>query len=134
VSAPFLRFAVHARDEDTGVGLGVFQAAYDLRNKGGFAPHEADWFAEVLGWFNDHLDAPPRLWFWSLERSRAVFWYRASAVSHVRRTWRLVVMLAHHGVASRLVKTHKPGRIVWEDDHQVAAIPWRDGRRRLGSG
>ena len=31
-----------------------------------------------------------------------------------------------HGPAVEIVKTRRPGYILYEDDHQVAAIPFRD--------
>jgi hypothetical protein len=122
--ARYLRFTVAAADDDSGLPQGLFQAAYGLRDEGLFLPHEATWFTDVVGWFQNHLAAPKD----TAQRisTRAIFWFKASATEHVQRMRALAVLLKHHGIACRTLRTTKPGRIVFEDDHQVAAIPYRD--------
>lgn len=40
-------------------------------------------------------------------------------------TWRLAAVLRRSGVRVRLVRTRKPGEIVWQDADQVWAVPYR---------
>jgi hypothetical protein len=101
---------------------GVFTAALGLRDGGRLNPVDAAELAALLGWFDRELKphAPA-------ER-RAVFWFRADAVEHVRRIWGVVRFLQRHGQVVRMWTTRRPGRIVFRDDHQVAAVPHRAGR------
>ncbi|MGE0191846.1 MAG: hypothetical protein AB7T63_07350 [Planctomycetota bacterium] len=41
----------------------------------------------------------------------------------------LATMLREHGVVVRVLRTAKPGRIVYDDDLQIGAIPFRGGVR-----
>jgi hypothetical protein len=124
----YVRFVTSRTDEDSGVSQGLFQAAYRLRDAQELAEHEGIWFDEVVGWFEKHLPSPDP---WQLGRSgcarrRVVFWFRATAAEHVRRMQHLVVMLRHHGIASRMLRSRAPGRVLYQDEHQVGAIPFRD--------
>jgi hypothetical protein len=126
MASAYLRFVTHLRDERSLASQGAFQAAYELKYEERLEEHERLWFEDLLRWFDEHLEAPPR---WRLGRGRAVCWFKDSAVEHLRQGRHLAVMLAHHGVPCRLLRTRKPGRILYEDPHQVAAVPFRDGVR-----
>ena len=54
----YLRFVIPANDRDSGCRMGIFQAAFDLRNYGDLRPYEEDRLAEALDWFNRNLRAP----------------------------------------------------------------------------
>jgi hypothetical protein len=127
----FVRFISAQTDPDSRASQGLFQAAYALQREGMLAEHERLWFKEVVGWFEDNLKAPKRvdiqLRYDSKEYKRVVYWFRSGATEHIRRMREVASMLNHHGVAHRLLKTDKPGRIVYEDEFQVGAIPHRDG-------
>ena len=56
---------------------------------------------------------------------RAICWYKDSATEHVRRMWALARVLRTHGVAIKMLKTSRPGYIVYEDEFQVCAEPFR---------
>lgn len=68
-------------------------------------PHEVEWFART----------PP---------GRAISWLKLSATEHVAHMRQLVALLEHKDIAVEEFLTDKPGYIVYEDDHQVAAIPF----------
>jgi len=93
--------------------------------------HERLWFKEVVGWFERNLKVPSRtdigLPYDSNEYERVVYWFRPGAREHIARMREVAAMLKHHGVSHRLLKTDKPGRIVYSDEFQVGAIPHRDG-------
>lgn len=48
---------------------------------------------------------------------------RMSATEHVSRM-REVTLLEHKDLAVKELRTDRPGYIVYEDEHQVAAIPF----------
>jgi hypothetical protein len=123
----YVRFVVDEIDEFSGVERGIFQAMYRLWRAGHLARHEEEWWAEVRAWFNLELERPDRL-----ARSRrpganecAISWFRANATEHIARAREVVALLAQHDIASRMLITDRPGYIVYEDDFQVAAEPFR---------
>lgn len=128
----FLRFVSGEVDAASHVSQGLFQAAYALRDAGDLEEHERLWFEEVVGWFESNLKAPKKVdlrglpWY-SKEHDRVVYWFRDTAHEHIQRMREVATMLSHHGVPNRLLRTPKPGRVVYSDKFQVAAIPHRDG-------
>ena len=88
-------------------------------------------FADVVGWFGKHLRSPEQssysLPYHSREFNRVIFWLKGTAHEHVQRMQEVARMLRYHHVPARVLKTSRPGRVVYEDEHQVGAIPFRDG-------
>jgi len=124
----YLRFVVAERDDSSQQPRGIFQALYRLRRAGELAAHEEAWFAETEDWFADHLERPRRL---SETRrpnapDRAISWLKASAVEHVSRMRDLVALLEHKGVSVQELRTVRPGYVVYEDEFQVATLPFAD--------
>ena len=126
----FVRFVVRAESENAYWLTGIFTVAEQLRAEGRLHRHEAEWLEAVFEWFNAHLPCPP------FERKRgsgewtgdAVSWFRDSAEEPLQKIWELVALLREHDVPVRLIKTQKPGRIVYADDYQIVAETPRWGR------
>ena len=123
----YLRFVVNDIDEDSGLERGIVQAMYLLWRAGRLAPHEEAWWADVRSWFNLELEKPERL-----ARSRrpgakqrAVSWFKSTATEHITRAREVAAILAQHDVPSRMLRTERPGYIVYEDEFQVTAEPFR---------
>jgi hypothetical protein len=124
--ATFIRFAVVARDETSDQQTGIFTALYRLERAGELSPHESEWFAGIARWFNANLKRPDRL-AWSSRPNapeRAISWLKLSATEHIARMRELAALLDYKDIAVEEFRTDKPGYIVYEDDHQVAAIPF----------
>ena len=111
----FVRFAVG--------DSGLFQAAYALRDAKTLAARERAGLADQLSWFSAELrpHAPAE--------QAAIFWFKADAREHVGRVWGLVHFLQWYGQDVRMWTSRRPGRIVFEDASQVAAVAYRTGRR-----
>jgi hypothetical protein len=123
----YVRFVVDEIDPDSGVELGIFQATYRLADAGQLDPCGEAWWQDIRRWFNRRLERPDRF-----ARSRragandcAICWFRASATRHVARAHELVVLLAEHHVPSRMLRTRRPGYVVYEDAFQIVAEPFR---------
>jgi hypothetical protein len=106
--------------------MGVFSALYALERRGELLPHERSWFQNAEAWFNEHLRRPDRL-AWSSRPNapeRAITWLRASATEHISRMRDLVALLEHKDVQVEELRTDRPGYVVYEDEYQVAAMPF----------
>ena len=132
----YLRFTTFRRDEDSHRGTGLFQVAYEALEEADLEPAERDWIEEVLVWFENHVTAPP-LFIYKLPRRTydsglAIFWWRDTAREPIRRMRELAAALREQGIASRVLRTSRPGHVIYEDRHQVAAVPYGRGWREPG--
>lgn len=124
----FVRFVVTERHEDSHQLMGVFQAAFRLRDRGLFSNTESRRFEKLREWFNEHLPVPSR--FSRSRRSNAQYhaicWFKTDAVEHLGKIRELTEILERHGLKTRRLRTTKPGYVVYEDAFQVVAAPFRD--------
>ena len=107
---------------------GIFQALYDLEDAGELGPHEIDWFVAIEQWFDKHLKKPDRF-AWSTRPNapdRAITWLKMSAKEHVARMRELAALLEHKDVVVEELRTDRPGYVVYEDEFQVASIPFAE--------
>ena len=122
----YIRFVIGKRNPKSDQPNGVFTALYELESQGELADHELAWFRELEGWFDKHLPRPQRL-AWSGRPNapeRAITWLKLSASDHVRRMRELASLLEHKDIPVQELRTDRPGYVVYEDEHQVAAVPF----------
>jgi hypothetical protein len=130
-----LRFVVANSHPDTGVEEGLFRAAHDLRD-GGLAPApDRERLEALLSWFDANLAKPERF---NSTRSKGYYrrktagvsWLKPAAVEHLARMRELADVLERNGIRVSQITTDRPGYVVFEDDYQVVAEPFRGERRR----
>lgn len=122
----YIRFVVPEPDPRTNRPQGVFTALYRLERDGRLIEHELEWFHQMEDWLNKHLAQPTRL-----SRSMrhgaardAITWMKLSASVHVQKMRELAQLLKYKDVQVVELVTEKPGYVVYEDEHQVAAVPF----------
>jgi len=77
----------------------------------------------LLNWFNEHLCAPERV-FYRPHRKAAVSgvcWFRSSSQEHVSKGRYLAWLLEDIGYPITEMRSRSPGRILWNDPHQIVA-------------
>jgi len=123
-----IRFVTDRRHAPYGHRTGIFQIAYKLRRSSTLLDLDRSELGAMLIWFNDNLATPERL-----APSRrphgaetAISWIRASANQHVVRLRRLAAIVANAGIAVDELRTTRPGYVVYQDAHQVVALPFAD--------
>jgi hypothetical protein len=123
--ATFVRFETPYRCETSYQPMGVFWALATVEDRADLAAWTRDWLSERWKWFARHLPAPRR----EAIDPRATFWFdsRSQIVGEI---WSLVAFLREEGVYVGLRRTRTPGRIIYRDDFQIAAIPPGRKRRR----
>jgi hypothetical protein len=129
--AELVRFVTSKRHPPYGHRSGVFQAAYALWREHRLSGPAHQLLRALLDWFDDHLAKPERLTRSRYPRaqSTAVCWVRASANEHVIRLRRLAALVQGAGIAVEELRTERPGYVVYEDEIQVAALPFADTPR-----
>ena len=114
----YLRFAVLDPSAPHALAPhGVFRAAYALIRSDQLESYHAERMHELLAWFGRHLPIP---------RDRRIgeeslFWFKATDNPVLRRVWDFVTLLRLCDREVHVIKTAYPGRIVYEDEHQIAA-------------
>ena len=100
----------------------MFHVAYDLLADADLTSHEARSLKDALSWFEKNLPVPDR----SRLQPRAIFWFKGDAKESARKVWELTELLGDQGRRVEMIRTSRPGALVYEDTYQVAAIPFRD--------
>jgi hypothetical protein len=126
----YVRFVTAVIDPNSLRRQGLFQAVSELVEWGELREHELAEVEALRFWFNARLDRPAR--FARSRRSgatpRAICWFKSSAREHVRRMHEMRRLVEEHGVATEMIKTARPGYVVFEDEFQVAAEPFWETR------
>jgi hypothetical protein len=123
-----VRFVIHKNDEDSGRRQGLFQALSDLVHADALLPHEQEQYNEIYEWFRKNLMQPHSFARSSKPHAKkvALSWFKDTAVEHIGKMHVLVQILEAHGVIVDVLRTERPGYVVYEDTFQVAAEPFKE--------
>lgn len=126
-----IRFVTDGRHPPYGHRTGIFPSAYKARRENWLAAGRHDELCDLLLWFSDNLPVPDR--FSASRRPHAehsgISWIRTSASGHMRRLRRIAQLLHGVGVPVQELRTARPGYILYADDFQIVALPFRDTPR-----
>jgi hypothetical protein len=114
----------------TGVAEGVFGAAYELRDGTVIAASDRSSLEDLLAWFRANLAVPPRFnrsksKGYYRKRGTGISWLKPTADEHIAKMLALITILEKNGYQVFQITTDRPGYVVFEDDHQVVAEPFR---------
>ena len=121
----YIRFVVGRKDEDSHVEQGIFQAIGRALEWQAVTGSDADELKEVRAWFNENLQKPTS--FGRDKLRLGICWFKTDATEHISRIWQLVQILERHGIYIKKVRTDKPGYVIYEDEWQLVAEPFRKG-------
>jgi hypothetical protein len=127
----FVRLVIPDIDPGSREPTGVVQAAYTLRRRGPLTAGARLRLDQELDWLNANLAEPGRFvrtkskGFYRRE-PLGVSWFRSEAVDHIGHAEVLAGIVADHGMTVQVFQTAHPGYVVYQDAHQVVAIPFRD--------
>jgi hypothetical protein len=126
-----IRFVTDGRHPPYGHRTGIFPSAYKARRENWLAAGRHDELCDLLIWFSGNLPVPDR--FTASRNHNAthsgISWIRTSAAGHMSRLRRIANLLQSTGVPVQELRTARPGYILYEDDFQVVALPFRDTPR-----
>jgi hypothetical protein len=126
----YIRFVAPQVDEDSHEESGIIQIAYQLRKEGILFRHEESLLQETLDWFDRNLQKPTKFTNakppYYRKRQNGISWFKSSAHEHIRRMREIVAILDNHDIPTQMLKTKRPGYIVYEDDFQVVAVSFAD--------
>jgi hypothetical protein len=126
-SAPYLRFETAEPHPHSGLQAGIFWAAYRLRDSGELSEYEDVECADALRRLQATLPIPTkfaRTRNASHRNTHGLSWIKSSAVQIVADMYRLAEILQRHGVPVDVLKSSRPGYVVYEDEWQIVAEPF----------
>lgn len=114
------------RFENAHEPFGVFR--YVTRAQHRLSPGRRAKAEALCRWFNENLGSPE-------DPTEERFWFRAEALEHVQKARELARLVSRTGYAivERRIR-RVPGKVTWEDEHQIAAFTYRDApqaKRRI---
>ena len=122
-SCGYLRFVVGAASQKPRFLWGLLQDPRTDRVRARLEDYELELWDECLDWFNEHMNVPP-FRADSLSR-RGVCWLRDDAHDAIRQLRVLEYLRGEVGLPTRTLVSRQPGRILYRDELQVVAVPWR---------
>jgi len=121
----YVRFVIGRKDEDSHVEQGIFQASSRALEWDQITDSDADELYEIRAWFNHNLEKPTA--FGRDKLQRGICWFKTGATQHIARIWEMVKILERNGIYVKKIRTDKPGYMIYEDEWQIVAEPFRKG-------
>ncbi len=124
----FVRFVTNQKDRRSGRRQGLFAAVSDLRKTGRLSDWDERKLDALREWFEINLPVPDRF---SLSprphrKAQAISWFRNTSVESIARIREYAALIEDYGVLVEMIRTERPGFIVYEDEYQVVAYPFAD--------
>ncbi|UWP90408.1 hypothetical protein [Aliiroseovarius crassostreae] len=129
----FIRFVCDRPVDGLDARAGFFVAAYELRDDPELDQYSAQYLEDLLAWFRENLQLPDRFSGAKHDRekefTRGLSWFRPEADEAIDKAWELAAFLEMHGYQIELLKTDRPGNILYADDDQLVADPYAETPR-----
>jgi len=127
----YIRMVMELQDPDSGKRSGIFHAARLLTDNPETEGYLLEAMKKVLMWFADNLEVPSRF---NKSKSKGYYrkvpkgisWFRDDSNTCILKAFELKALIEEAGIPITLIKTDKPGYIVYEDEHQIVAEPFKD--------
>ena len=83
---------------------------------------------EIYNWFKKNLSVPHVQSSSSnhYAKPKAISWFKDSAKDHIEKMRQYAQILESHDYPIKQLLTDRPGKVLYEDEFQIAAIPFGD--------
>jgi hypothetical protein len=124
----YIRFVIDTKDERSGRRKGIFAALGILKKHPEISGLDYKRYRELAEWFNENLDMPEKFHRSSKPHAKpkALSWYKDSAKEFIKKTREVSELLEKYGIKVTMLKSKRPGYIVYESETQVVAEPYND--------
>jgi len=108
--------------------------ACDLRDQDHLAGDLCSRIEEILAWYRSNLAIPSKFsrssskGHYRRETTPGLSWFKPTAMPHLEKARELKALLESSGYVVEILKTIRPGYILYEDEHQIVAQPFADDR------
>lgn len=106
--------------------LGLFQVRDYVRTN----EHSEGWALSLIEeaslWFEEKLERPTIFNYGQKkDAQQPICWFKPEAQEHIQRMHDLKIAFEACGIHVEVLRTRDVGKILYEDEHQIAAIPNR---------
>jgi hypothetical protein len=129
----YIRFTTEFVNEYGETHTGIFSALRFVREWSLTQDEDVQKLKELRSWFNVNLEAPSRFSNASNKSPAAVSlsWFKDTSKEHIKKIYEIREVLNKYGIIVEVVTTKNPGYIVYEDDCQISAIPFKNDRKKV---
>ena len=87
----------------------------------------------LSAWFNQNLDKPTKLSNASNKSPAniSLSWFKDSSKEHINRIHELIEILERYDIVVERITSKNPGYIVYDDEFQISAIPFKTDRNKV---
>jgi len=121
----YVRFVISHKDEESHVEQGIFQAAAQALEWQNITGSDADELNNLQAWFSENLEEPTS--FGRDKLRLGICWFKTCSAEHISRIWEMVHILERNGIYVKKIRTERPGYVIYEDEWQLVAEPFRKG-------
>ncbi|MFD3451978.1 hypothetical protein ACFWVC_07325 [Streptomyces sp. NPDC058691] len=105
---------------------GLFALANGLGRSGVLSAEDHRFWRENNAWYEANFTDPstvdPTVYDRAINPGAAA-WFKHTAGELLDRATGYLELLARHAVACERLESSRPGRIIYEDDHQIVVVP-----------
>ncbi|WNE97594.1 hypothetical protein PS467_20795 [Streptomyces luomodiensis] len=124
-AAPYVRFQSTVRNA-RGYYTGVFGLVNGLARAGKLTAEQERFRRTNNDWYNavypDPSTVDPTVYDHELHPGAAA-WFKSASRELIQRVDGYLRILTAHGIECRMLSSSNPGRIVYEDAHQIVVVP-----------
>jgi hypothetical protein len=119
----YFRFCANYVSPYTRQRYGIFIAVWHLVRDKKVSPEDESAYWRAREWFEAHLPIPP--YHQEGNPEKAITWFKESAMNSeiVQKLSIYRDIAARYGTDIELVSTESPGRVIYEDEYQIATVP-----------
>ena len=123
----YIRFVINELHPKSNQKLGIFHAIRYMADDGELSDEEFSTADKLMNWFVDNMKSP--LDHLSKQKSKKseifISWFKDSATEHIQKARELSAIINNKNSSVEFIRTKKPGKIVYEDEHQIFSKPFK---------
>jgi hypothetical protein len=129
----YVRFITSFVNEAGEIETGIFNALAFIRDHSLTIDDDVNKLTVLMKWFNRYLAKPDRFSNSGNKNPAAIAlsWFKDTAKTDIQKIFDLKEILLKYEIVIEMVTSKKPGYIVYEDKHQVSAIPFKSDRKQV---
>ena len=129
----YLRFTTQFINEDGKTETGIFNALAFLRDHKLTQEEDVLILKTLMKWFDAYLPKPDKFSNAGNKNPAAISlsWFKDTAKVDIKKIFELKEILNKYEIFVETLNSKNPGYIIYEDEFQVSAIPFKSDRNRV---
>jgi len=130
----YLRFTTQFINPYGDLETGIFMALKYLREDYPLTKDDdIQKLKELTLWFNQNLEKPKRFSNGTSKNNEdiSLSWFKDSAKDHIKKMQEFIAIAETYDIIIERIASKNPGYIVFEDEFQVSAVPFKADRKRV---